>query len=341
MRFNKTERQGVIETDRIITNEIGWIFREQPIADIGVDAIIEQVEDDEPMGKFLAVQIKTGEGNFHMTGKTLTHYVSSIHYNYWLNLNIPIVLIAHSPNKKETYWQEIKEENFKKNKKKWKIDIPLSQKLNDKSKTRLINLLSKKNDRSFNIFRGEGDIEDPYHLIEDVKCIEQATVCIYNISDINKDITEITLQLKDKIEYFTDQKIHISDPQISSSFKGYSNSLVIKSRRLENEIELFSDLYSVGVFAFEKAILYLLLNGVKAKDLEVNTTIIDNVPTEIEVALTSYLDLKHAVNSLNLGSPAFKDAKKTYLEVIDLICFELEAAKNITESLLKKIHELE
>ena len=94
MRYNKTERLGVIETDRIVTEEIGWIFREQPIIDVGLDAIIEEVINDEPTGKFLALQIKTGEGNFHKTEKSLTHYVSNIHYNYWLSLSIPIIIIA-------------------------------------------------------------------------------------------------------------------------------------------------------------------------------------------------------------------------------------------------------
>lgn len=341
MRYNKTERQGVIETDRIITNDIGWIFREQPIIDVGLDAIIEQVEDDEPMGKFLAVQIKTGEGNFHRTEKTLMHYVSNIHYNYWLNLSIPIILVAHLPNQKETYWQEIKRGNFKKNKKKWKIDIPFSQKLNEKSKTRLTSLLSKKNDRNFNIYRGEGDTEDGYHLLEDIQCISQATICINNIAKINSEQTETTLRLRDRISNFTDQHFSPFDPQVVSSYKGFSNSLVITARRLENEIEIFSELYSVGVFAFEKAILFLLSTGLKAKDLDINPNVIDEVPIQIEFALTSYSELRQAANTLNLDIPAFKNAKKSYLEVIDLICFELEAAKNITESLLEKIHQLE
>ncbi len=63
MRYNKTERLGVIETDRIVTKEIDWIFREQPIVDVGLDAIIEQSEDGNPTGKFLAVQIKSEYGN--------------------------------------------------------------------------------------------------------------------------------------------------------------------------------------------------------------------------------------------------------------------------------------
>ncbi|MCV9927235.1 DUF4365 domain-containing protein [Flavobacterium sp. LS1R49] len=84
-RFDPTERIGVNATERIITKNIGWIFREQPIADVGLDAIIEQVENGEPTGKFIAIQIKSGVGNFYKTEKLLTYYVTNVHYNYWLS----------------------------------------------------------------------------------------------------------------------------------------------------------------------------------------------------------------------------------------------------------------
>ena len=49
MRYNKLERIGVNAFEKAIL-DIGWIFREQPIVDVGIDAIIEQSEDGEPKG---------------------------------------------------------------------------------------------------------------------------------------------------------------------------------------------------------------------------------------------------------------------------------------------------
>jgi hypothetical protein len=37
MRYNQTERLGVVETDLIVTKKLRWIFREQPIVDVGID----------------------------------------------------------------------------------------------------------------------------------------------------------------------------------------------------------------------------------------------------------------------------------------------------------------
>ncbi len=53
---NATERVGIYQCG-IRAEEQGWLFREQPVNDIGIDAHIEYVEDGEPR-QLLALQIK-------------------------------------------------------------------------------------------------------------------------------------------------------------------------------------------------------------------------------------------------------------------------------------------
>lgn len=142
MRYNPTERLGVIEVSYIVTKDLGWIFREQSVVDIGIDAIIEQVENNDPTGKFIAVQVKSGLGHFHRTSEALTLYVSNIHYNYWTNSNLPVILIAHIPNE-ATYWQELSKKSLEPSKTRWKVEIPLAKKLN-KSAVKSINKVISK-----------------------------------------------------------------------------------------------------------------------------------------------------------------------------------------------------
>ena len=80
-RYDSLERIGVNETEKIFIRELKWIFREQPIVDVGVDAIVEQSIEGVPTGKFIALQIKAGKGNFHISPNKLTYYISNIHYN--------------------------------------------------------------------------------------------------------------------------------------------------------------------------------------------------------------------------------------------------------------------
>tara|TARA_R110002049_G_scaffold175107_1_gene342405 strand:- start:911 stop:1132 length:222 start_codon:yes stop_codon:yes gene_type:complete len=73
MRYNSTERIGVNATESIFIREFDWIFREQPIVDVGIDALIEQSENGNPTGKFIALQIKSGKGNFSVSNEKLTY----------------------------------------------------------------------------------------------------------------------------------------------------------------------------------------------------------------------------------------------------------------------------
>jgi len=339
MRYDKTERSGVIATDSIVTNELGWIFREQPIIDVGLDGIIEEVINNDPTGKFLAVQIKSGQGNFYVSENCLSHYVSNIHYDYWLNLSIPIILVAHLPNQKETYWQLISKENFKKTKKQWKIEIPYSQKLDENSKNTLANLLSKQNDKNFRIYMGEED-EDGFSLLEDIQCLSEATISINKLSEITRSLNEKTESFNKKLISFAHQGLSEDSPQISSLYKGFGDSVKVISKRTENEIEIFSHLYSVGIFTFEKIVLKMHYHGLKSLELGADFGPADNLPSTIEFALNSFLSLKNSIATVSINHPVFEEAKKQYLEVMEFLCFELSVAKTITENLVFKIHEL-
>lgn len=134
-RYDNTEQLGIIKANEIFVKDFKWIFREQPIVDMGIDAHIELVEDGNPLGKLIALQIKTGESYFHENDETYTFYLDEVHYNYWINHSLPVLLIAHMPEKHITLWQYVERNSVEKTSKRWKIKIP---KEND-----LTNMISK------------------------------------------------------------------------------------------------------------------------------------------------------------------------------------------------------
>lgn len=138
--YNITERKGVNEVERIFLEEFNWIFREQAISDMGIDAHIEIVHNGKPTGKLISLQIKTGESHFVNDDNKLTYYGKNRHLEYWTNHSLPVLLIAHLPNSKETYWALVSPKNITQTPKAWKIEIPKSQLLNADFKLDLIKL---------------------------------------------------------------------------------------------------------------------------------------------------------------------------------------------------------
>ncbi len=111
--YNPTERIGINKTEEIILKEFGWIFREQPVVDMGIDAQVETINNGKPSGKLIALQIKTGESHFKKKNDGLIYYGSLEHLEYWLNHSLPVFIIAHLPTRNETYWVSIQRKNQK------------------------------------------------------------------------------------------------------------------------------------------------------------------------------------------------------------------------------------
>lgn len=136
-RYSPTERIGVNAVEDIVLRELGWIFREQPVVDMGIDAHIEFVEDNNPTGKLIALQIKTGASHFHDSKDTLVYYGNLAHLNYWSNHSLPVLLVAHLPETGKTYWIKIDIDEVSRTSHGWKISIPKTNIFGDATRRQL------------------------------------------------------------------------------------------------------------------------------------------------------------------------------------------------------------
>lgn len=337
-RYTNTERLGVIETDRIVTKNLQWIFREQSITDVGIDAMIEQVENGNPTGKFIALQIKSGEGNFHISEKKLTYYVSGVHYNYWLNLNVPSILIAHLPKKEETYWLEINKKNFSKTNKKWKLEIPINNKFDNRAKNKLKQIFSKSGKNNlFDFYKGKSEPDNHYDYIEDVSCIAES------VSSINK-ITENITELTQHLNIFTDRFIDYNNagltdqqPEVLACIRSIGRVINVTSKRMENEIEIFSKLYSKGIFALEYILLIIYIKDKNSEELKDSLIALLPLPQQINNTLQSMLGMREAISNLSGKYTVLKEAKDQYTQIIDILIDDLGDAKKMSEDLISKI----
>jgi hypothetical protein len=124
-----TERIGVYAVGLEIETKLGWIFREQPISDYGIDAHIEIVDERrEPTGGLIGLQIKSGKSYFDEP--TADGYIfrgETKHLDYWMGHSLPILVVLHNPTTEATHWQVVNLENVERTEKGWKLTVPTSQ----------------------------------------------------------------------------------------------------------------------------------------------------------------------------------------------------------------------
>ena len=141
---NSTERIGVCHCGEIAERN-NWMFREQPVNDIGIDAHMEYVESSGNPKQLLALQIKTGESWFkeEKEGYIVFRDINERQYNYWTTNSLPCIVVLYNPNNDVCIWQKLTTETIEKTKggegKGFFVKVPLFQVfLNDLSNEQLL-----------------------------------------------------------------------------------------------------------------------------------------------------------------------------------------------------------
>lgn len=127
---SRTGRIGVAGTN-LLFEKLGWIFREQPIEDYGIDAHVEVVESNTATGKLIALQIKSGKSWFKE--KTTDGFVfrgKTEHLEYWQEHSLPVMVVLYDDEEEIAYWQAVNSSNVQQTNKAWKLIIPFEQQIN-------------------------------------------------------------------------------------------------------------------------------------------------------------------------------------------------------------------
>ena len=123
-----TEQSGVLAVAKIVHDELRWVFRKQE-QDFGIDAHIEVVADYAATGKLIAVQIKSGKSYFAEEDAVgIVFRGKPEHLDYWLNHDLPVIVILYEPETGNAFWQSVATENITRTPEGWKMSIPREQK---------------------------------------------------------------------------------------------------------------------------------------------------------------------------------------------------------------------
>lgn len=110
---NHTEQIGVHYCGMAAESN-NWLFREQPLNDIGIDAHMEYVESSGSPKQLLAVQIKSGSSWFkeEKNGTVIFRDINERQFNYWTSNSLPCIVVLYNPEDKTCIWQKLTRETI-------------------------------------------------------------------------------------------------------------------------------------------------------------------------------------------------------------------------------------
>jgi hypothetical protein len=119
-----TERLGIAKLETLFST-VGWLFREQTIQDIGIDAQVEIMENDISTGRLIAIQVKSGKSYFSEKVKNnIIYRPDSKHIEYWLKYSLPVIVVLYNPEDDTMFWYPIHSETIINAGENFKIKIP-------------------------------------------------------------------------------------------------------------------------------------------------------------------------------------------------------------------------
>jgi hypothetical protein len=148
-RNAKKGESGIGIVKSIVENELNWIFRKNHQEDdFGIDAYFDIIADfGQVTGKTIAVQVKTGKSYFKETNELGWVFRGEMkHLNYYLNHDIPVIIILVDEIKKVANWCLCDPQKTIKAGESWKITVPFKQVLSSTSKDELLKYISPIND---------------------------------------------------------------------------------------------------------------------------------------------------------------------------------------------------
>lgn len=167
-RVNSKERLGVNAFERVVLKELKWIFRDQPFVDIGIDATIERVKDNNPTGEQIAVQIKAGLGNVSINKEgNFDYYLSNVHFEYWLSYPIPVIIVLYDDVNEMIYWNSVFKRNMSRTKGGHKLTIKKDSVFSIDSISELENIL--------NIYQSKLVVDDDFNPDDGDELLEYCT----------------------------------------------------------------------------------------------------------------------------------------------------------------------
>jgi hypothetical protein len=136
---DRVGRVGVHGVALLTIDELRWKFREQFESDWGIDAIIEVADDDQPTGRLIALQIKSGDARLsHLrSGGRWTMYGEKRHLMHWLEYPIPVLIVLYDPARRTAYWQHVNDRTAEWTPSGFKLDVPEVQRLDVSSRETL------------------------------------------------------------------------------------------------------------------------------------------------------------------------------------------------------------
>ncbi len=227
--------------------------------------------------------------------------------------------------------------NFKKLRKSWKIEIPLSNKLGQGSIKDFNNILNK-DGKYRNIELAERTV---YNYIEDCKLLGQATQSASNIATLINKSGVVASDTTSRMTEFSNRKIGFENPEVDAFMNLVGRKLSHIAQQLNLEIELYSECYAFGISSWAQMIKLQILEIGKIEDYEDTVESLSDFLKSIYLARESMEDFLETLSIMTIQTnKLYNEGIKKLYDAVSQIIEEFNISIEMAESFKLDLQEL-
>lgn len=325
--YNDSSRvgeNGFTILSRIIQKELKWLLRKNHNeTDFGIDAYLDIITNkNEITGKTIAVQIKTGNSFFKEENELGFVFRGSIkHLNYYLNHDIPVLIILVNDEKELAYWNVCLMNNLEKAGENWKLNIPKKNLINSKSEVELLKYITPIKDYA-------SQLESFWNFNQQLSEHDNIVFLIAKEDIIDRSYENIILGI-DRLKVNAELLIK-SREKIDIGIHGYDNDL----RELYEIPEVIN--WVKHIFHFTSGLSYFLAKNKYSQFLKVvQLCYMKYEKTETQFFDNNGIRIKELIVDFKTGKELLDILFSDLNEFTNKYGFSIETNKEITNNIAK------
>lgn len=226
----------------------------------GVDALIEFFERDNPTGKFMFAQVKSGYSYTEIKNEHgYVFYFDQELKEYWSGCSLNVILIIYDSEKGNGYWQHISEKHIERTRNQFKLVIPFTNVYDASCKEQLSELFKGKATMSENEMSIYSRVHGTGRKIENfsflVGFLDETTQATNNIGG---HLRNFDVYLKGLFRQINDLPDDASFEVKKSMFEEYIRPIPGLVKRIGCESKIMKDSYDEGAYAYFQSLIILV-----------------------------------------------------------------------------------
>lgn len=329
-RFNTNEHIALYKVGLIVLSDLGWVYRTQPVGDVGMDALVEETLEGNPSGRFLMFQVKSGLADGYEDKLNYYLYLTQTHYQYYTNVEMPVIIVLCFPHNQIAHWSVLNESSIRKTPSKFKVALSKNKQLGKPSIQELTALLDqwtevKRTSQGLQVHKRSID-----ELLHDAHGLENCVPHLLSIAEAQRAFSSTTEGLTKKVTEFAQRRLTHESLQLKQTHSQFNRALLNLAKAINLHTHSFVDAFTLSGSAIEN-LLQLFLPHIPPEFPEAQTLLdsMIGLRTEMDSALPKVESLLRTVELFPTSYRLIRPGRNEATKAIDYLVNELRASRSL------------